>query len=153
MQGAFLARVIQPGTHQAGPNQIPCQLQTSPQIAAAMSTQNLYDQRIFAASNNSSNGQVGDGTRFHYRQDGRVVWAEYSGGSIAKGFLIATVADDDSLDMRYQHVDTSGEIRTGKCLSRPEMLADGRLRLHEEWQWTSGDLSEGVSTLEEIVEK
>lgn len=128
-------------------------MQTSHQIAAAMSTQNLYDQRIFAASNNSSNGQVGHGTRFHYRQDGRVVWAEYSGGSIAKGFLIATVADDDSLDMRYQHVDTSGEIRTGKCLSRPEMLADGRLRLHEEWQWTSGDLSEGVSTLEEIVEK
>lgn len=111
-----------------------------------------YDGRIFGAAFNSANGEVGDGTRFHYRQDGKVVWAEYGGGSIVKGFLIATVQDDDSLDMRYEHVNKSGELMTGKCRSVPETLADGRLRMHETWEWTSGDRSRGTSTLEEVRE-
>jgi hypothetical protein len=115
-----------------------------------MTTPNLYHGRIFTASSNSSNGQVGSSTLFDYHQDGRVVWASYSGGSIVKGFLIATVGDDDSLDMRYEHVNKDRELMTGKCRSVPERLQDGRLKLHETWQWTSGDLSEGTSTLEEI---
>ncbi len=53
------------------------------------------------------------------------------------------------LDMRYQHVTTRGELRTGVCRSEPEALANGRLRVHERWKWTSGDGSEGESVLEE----
>jgi hypothetical protein len=30
-------------------------------------------------------------------------------------------------------------------------LPNGRLRLHEEWQWTNGDLSKGRSIVEEIA--
>jgi len=40
---------------------------------------------------------------------------------------------------------------TGVCRSRLEILADGRYRLHEDWQWTSGDLSSGSSIVEEIA--
>ncbi len=32
----------------------------------------------------------------------------------------------------------------------PEVLPDGRLRLREVWQWTSGDLSQGESVVEEV---
>lgn len=39
---------------------------------------------------------------------------------------------------------------TGTCNSRPELLKNGKIRLHEEWQWTSGDKSKGKSILEEI---
>jgi hypothetical protein len=39
---------------------------------------------------------------------------------------------------------------TGRCHSIPEQLSDGRIRLHEQWQWTSGDLSSGESIVEEI---
>jgi len=39
---------------------------------------------------------------------------------------------------------------TGKCYSTPEVLVDGRIRLHEMWEWTSGDYSKGQSIVEEI---
>jgi hypothetical protein len=109
-----------------------------------------YDNRRFRSTANSGTGEVGSETLFHYHQNGDVVWAEYAGGDILRGSLIALVLDDDSLDMRYQHINHEGELMTGRCSSIPELLPDGRLRLHETWQWTSGDLSTGESIVEEI---
>lgn len=111
------------------------------------------DGRTFRAAVNASNGEVGDATKFYYHQQGNIVWAEYAGGSIVKGSLIATVQEDQSLDMRYHHVNTNGVLMTGKCRSTPEVLADGRMRMLEVWQWTSGDLSTGESVIEEIRER
>jgi hypothetical protein len=54
--------------------------------------------------------------------------------------------------MRYHPVNDAGELMTGRCRSTPELLPDGRLRLHERWQWTSGDGSEGESVVEEVRE-
>jgi hypothetical protein len=65
------------------------------------------------------------------------------------GLLIAKVGDDGCLDMRYQHLNTAGELMTGICRSTPELLPDGRLRMHESWQWASGDGSTGESVIEE----
>ena len=109
-----------------------------------------YDGRTFAPVANSETGEVSSETRFHYHQQGSLVWAEYAGGEIARGQLIATVDDSGALDMRYQHVNRRGELMTGKCLSTPEITAAGKLRLHEKWQWTSGDFSAGESIVEEI---
>ena len=36
------------------------------------------------------------------------------------------------------------------CRSVPEVLADGRLRLHETWSWTEGGEGAGTSTVEEM---
>ena len=79
-----------------------------------------------------------------------MVWAEYAGGAILIGSLVAKVTDDDCLEMRYQHLNENGDLMTGKCFSTPEILKDGRIRLFEKWRWTSGDLSEGESIIEEI---
>jgi len=110
-----------------------------------------YHERFFAPLCNAENGEVGPATVFHYRQRGRVVWGTYEGGEIEFGTLIANAADDGTLDMRYQHVNLRGELMTGRCRTTPEQLPDGRLRLHESWQWTSGDSSAGTSVVEEIV--
>ena len=108
-----------------------------------------YDGRTVAPLSNSETGEVGNGTLFHYHQRGDLVWAEYSGGGIRFGTLIAKLLNDGSLDMRYQHLNVKGELMTGICRSTPEHLPEGRLRLHEIWQWTSGDLSSGESIIEE----
>ena len=114
----------------------------------------MYHNRIFASVSNSANGEVDATTRFHYRQEGDVangnaiVWATYQGGGVAVGTLVAKVASDGSLDMRYSHVNRNGELMTGTCQSTPEILPDGRLRLHERWRWTSGDGSQGESIIE-----
>ena len=109
-----------------------------------------YDGKRFRPASNSETGEVSSATEFYYRQQGSLVWAEYSGGSIRKGFLIATATVNGELDMRYQHVNDKGELMTGVCRTTPEILEDGRLRLHESWQWTSGDRSKGESVLEEV---
>jgi len=110
-----------------------------------------YDGKTFASVQNSETGEVGADTIFHYHQQDDLVWAEYAGGAVRFGSLIAKVADGDCLEMRYQHLNEQGELMTGKCFSTPEILADGRIRLFEKWQWTSGDCSEGASIIEEII--
>jgi hypothetical protein len=39
---------------------------------------------------------------------------------------------------------------TGICFSTPEILENGKIRLHESWEWTSGDQSKGTSIIEEL---
>lgn len=112
-----------------------------------------YQNRRFAALDNSENGEVSAATVFHYRQEGDIVSATYGGGEIVAGHLIARVDASGQLDMRYHHVNTAGELMTGICQTRPEVLPDGRLRLHEQWQWTCGDRSSGTSILEEIPQE
>jgi hypothetical protein len=109
-----------------------------------------YDKRVFRSTRNSATGEVSSETRFYYHQKGNVVWAEYRGGEIIFGNLIAKVFDDDSLEMSYQHLNLSGELMTGKCLSTPEILPDGKIRLFEQWQWTCKDFSSGESVIEEV---
>ena len=109
-----------------------------------------YDGKIFKAVANTRNGEVSAETLFHYHQRGNIVWATYEGGPITFGTLVATVAPDGSLEMRYGHVNREGGLMTGTCRSTPELLPDGRYRLHEEWQWTSGDRSSGTSVIEEV---
>lgn len=109
-----------------------------------------YHNRKFRAVANTENGETSSETIFHYRQNGNVVNAEYSGGRIKSGHLIALVHDDGSLEMRYHQINDKGELMTGKCFSTPEILNDGRIRLHEKWEWTSGDKSKGESIIEEI---
>ena len=109
-----------------------------------------YDDRKFVSVQNSESGEVSSETMFHYHQKGDLVWAEYSGGAVVFGSLIAKVLEDNSLDSRYQHLNSRGKLMTGKCLSKPEILPDGRIRLREKWQWTCGDYAEGESTVEEL---
>ncbi|MEZ5283710.1 MAG: hypothetical protein R2712_02645 [Vicinamibacterales bacterium] len=110
-----------------------------------------YDGRRFRSVRNSAGGDVSGDTVFEYRQAGAVVWATYSGGGVLLGTLLARVADDGSLDMRYQHLAPDGQFRAGRCESRPERLPDGRLRLHERWRWTDGADGTGTSVVEEVA--
>lgn len=109
-----------------------------------------YNNRRFTPVSNTSNGEVSSDTVFEYKQEGDIVHATYHGGQIKYGMLIAKVDEDSCLDMRYQQINTEGNLATGKCFSTPEILNDGRIRLHEKWEWTSGDFSKGESVIEEI---
>lgn len=100
---------------------------------------------------NSDTGDVSEETRFHYHQDGDLVWATYEGGSVRFGSLVAKADPSGRLEMRYQHLTTDGTLKTGECRSVPEVLPDGRVRLHETWQWTSGGRERGESVVEEVT--
>lgn len=108
------------------------------------------DGRVFVPGANTPNGDADAATRFEYRQRGERVWATYRGGRVRFGSLVAVGDRQGRLDMRYQHVGADDAFRTGMCVSVPELLPDGRIRLVEEWQWTNGDRSRGHSILEEL---
>ena len=110
----------------------------------------VYDDRYFRSVSNSGSGEVDGETRFHYRQVDNVVWATYSGGAIKHGTLNGLVRADGLLEFCYGHVNRDDVIMTGRCISTPETLPTGKLRLHEAWTWTSEDFSSGVSIIEEI---
>ncbi|MGH1339018.1 MAG: n-acetylglutamate synthase [Aureispira sp.] len=108
-----------------------------------------YHNKKFRPVSNTPNSETSNQTIFHYQQEGNILTAEYAGGAIVKGHLIGLVDKDGNIDMRYHQVNAQGELMTGHCWSKPEVLANGKIRLHESWQWTSGDASKGESIIEE----
>lgn len=109
-----------------------------------------YHNKKFRPVSNTENGETSEETLFQYHQEGNVLTCSYSGGQIISGQLIGLVDESGNIDMRYHQVNRKGELMTGVCHSTPEILPDGRIRLHESWQWTSGDCSKGNSVLEEV---
>lgn len=109
-----------------------------------------YHGKSFRPVQNSENGETSAETIFHYLQEGNILTSTYSGGKIKTGHLIGLVDENGQIEMRYHQVNSSGELMTGICRSVPELLPNGKIQLHESWQWTSGDLSLGNSILEEI---
>lgn len=109
-----------------------------------------YHNKTFRPVSNTENGETGSETIFKYLQHGNIITAEYSGGKIVKGHLIGLANERGEIDMRYHQVNTNGELMTGVCHSTPEILPNRKIRLHEQWEWTSGDRSKGESVIEEV---
>jgi hypothetical protein len=109
-----------------------------------------YNDRTFRSVSNSANGEVSNETFFYYKQQGYHITAVYKGGNIVDGSLSATVDEGGNLSMRYQHINTNGQFLTGVCFSKPEIMPNGKIRLHEKWRWTCGDYSNGESVAEEV---
>ena len=108
-----------------------------------------YHDKKFVAISNSDNGEISSATVFHYQQHGQVLTCTYSGGYIKHGHLMGLVDANGNIDMRYHQINQKDELMTGTCQSEPEVLSNGKIRLYERWQWTSGDQSSGHSILEE----
>ena len=108
-----------------------------------------YNNKLFKPTSNTENGETSNETVFRYKQTGNILTAEYTGGKIIFGHLIGLVDENGNIEMRYHQVNNQGELMTGICNSKPEQLANGKIRLHETWQWTSGDKSKGQSIIEE----
>jgi len=118
-------------------------------FALSTSAQVRYDGKIFIPKVNSENGEVSEETVFSYHQKGNLLWAEYAGGEIIRGNLLGTVDGNGVLNFHYHHINKNHEIKIGKCRSVPHVMGDGKIELHEKWQWLNGDKSSGTSVLVE----
>lgn len=108
-----------------------------------------YDNKRFR-SRAVETASGGEGPIGHYHQAGDLVWAEFSGGKVRRGSLVGTCASDGVLTLAYCQVLTTGEVISGECRSIPERLADGRIRLREEWRRHGPATDTGVSYIEEL---
>ena len=108
----------------------------------------IIDGKVFAPVANTASGEVGATTLFHYHQDGKVIWAEYAGGAVVRGYLVGT-RSGDRLNFRYSHLNIDLQTANGVCESRISMRDDGRVQFRETWQWESRP-EQGTSTVEEL---
>ena len=99
-------------------------------------------------SSTADHGVVGSDTVLEFHQRGATVWAEYCGGEVTVGFLAGTLRGT-KLEFRYTQVERSGEVHGGLSHGELERLPNGRIRIHEHFQWASRDES-GTNIFDEI---
>lgn len=103
-----------------------------------------FDDKTFVLVHNSQAGQVDSEVLFHYRQEGDLVTADYSGGTIRYGKIIALL-QGDQLDMRYQCLTTTNELRAGKAIAAISKNEAGKIRLTLNWTWLDEHGQTGTS--------
>jgi hypothetical protein len=108
-----------------------------------------FNDKTFALVHNSQAGQVDSAVLFHYQQEGDLVTADYSGGTIRYGKIIAHL-QDDQLDMRYQCLTTDNELRAGKAIADISKDEAGKIHLKLNWQWLDEEGQMGTSEYIEL---
>jgi hypothetical protein len=98
----------------------------------------------------SENGVVNQDTLFTFQQQDTLVYAEYSGGKIAKGYLIGNLVSN-RLTFTYCQLQYNGTLDNGKSYAELE-FRNGKLRLVEHFEWASRPGKMGVNIFEEIIE-
>ncbi len=112
-----------------------------------------YDGKVFrssgAAETNGADGTVPAG---YYHQRGDLVWAEIAGGAVRHGSLAGVAGPDGVLRFAYSQVLADGSVVSGECVSHPQRLPDGRIRLREQWRRHSPVPKQGVSIVDEVAD-
>ncbi len=106
-----------------------------------------YDGRTFVSHDDPGTGR-GPLTG-HYHQRGDLVWGEITGGAVRRGALAGICDADGVVRFAYHEVLLDGSVVVGECVSRPERLPDGRIRLREEWVRHRPRRDSGISVIEE----
>lgn len=108
-----------------------------------------FDNKRFALIQNSESGQVNSETVFEYKQNDNLVTADYCGGSIKYGKIIAVLKGDE-LNMLYQCLTTDNQLKAGKAMAKISLSDIGKIKLSLKWEWlTEGD-EKGTSEYTEI---
>jgi hypothetical protein len=88
-------------------------------------------------------------TQLDFNQVGDLFSAHYRGGIVVAGYLLGHLREDGSLDFRYVQADSDGNLDAGHSTGFLSRLADGRLRLTEDFQWTTRAAS-GRNVFEQV---
>lgn len=104
-----------------------------------------FNNKIFYLKNNSSNGTSNNDTTFHYQQNENIVTATFSGGSVLQGNIIA-LHKGNYLEMIYQMVTTTDELKSGKAIAKISIDENGKIQLNLNWVWLTESENKGTST-------
>jgi hypothetical protein len=108
-----------------------------------------FDNKRFALIQNSESGQVNAQTVFEYQQQDNLVTANYYGGTIKYGKIIADL-QGDQLKMLYQCMTTDNQLKAGKAIANISLTGDGKIKLVLNWEWLTDGHEKGVSEYIEI---
>src|SRR5215203_6648854 len=101
-----------------------------------------FNNKKFVLIQNSDNGQVNSDTVFEYKQDGNLVTADYYGGSIKYGKIVAKLSGEQ-LEMLYQCLTTDNQLKAGKAIAQITLTENNKIKLSLEWEWLTSSLEKG----------
>ena len=107
------------------------------------------DRLTMFVSSTATNGVVGADTRLVFSQRGDRVVARYSGGHVARGWLIGRWRGDQ-LMCRYAQREGSSAIHGGRSVCDVQRLDDGRTRIVEHFTWTTR-VGSGTNVFDEVA--
>ena len=87
-------------------------------------------------------------TRFHFRQQGSIVHADYSGGRIKVGKLLGLL-EGSTMRHHYIQINHGDEFHSGHSTDEIRLTPEGKIQLIDRWQWESKQGS-GICILEEV---
>ncbi|KFF10093.1 hypothetical protein [Flavobacterium hydatis] len=108
-----------------------------------------FNNKKFALIQNSDNGQVNTETIFNYKQNDNLVTADYFGGTIRYGKVIAELKGDE-LNMLYQCLTTDNQLKAGKAIAKIELTENNKIKLSLNWEWLTNGNDKGKSEYIEI---
>jgi hypothetical protein len=108
-----------------------------------------FNNKKFRLIENSENGKVNADTIFEYKQDGNLVTADYYGGTIRYGKIIA-VLQEDKLNMLYQCMTTDNELKAGKAIAQISLTDNRKMKLKLDWEWLTDGEDKGISEYLEV---
>jgi hypothetical protein len=103
-----------------------------------------FHNKTFYLVENSESGKVNADTIFKYQQEKNIITADYSGGTVKYGKIIATL-DKDALTMLYQCVTIENELKAGTAIAKVSLNKENKILLKLDWQWLNGNQEKGIS--------
>ena len=103
-----------------------------------------FNNKTFSLISNSENGKVNTETIFEFKQDGNLVTADYYGGTIRYGKIIA-VLNHRQLNMLYQCATTNKELKAGKAIAEISFTQNEKIKLKLNWEWLDNKNEKGTS--------
>ena len=103
-----------------------------------------FNNKTFALIENSKSGSVDSDTIFKYQQTNKLVTADYSGGTIVYGKIIANLIDD-KLHMLYQCFTTDNQLKAGKAIAKISFTQNDKIKLTLNWEWLDDNNEKGTS--------
>ena len=97
-----------------------------------------FNNKKFKLLDNSLNGQVNNQTTFEYKQEGDLVTADYHGGTVVYGKIIAQLKNK-TLHMLYNCLTAEKELKAGKATGRISLNKEGKILMHLDWQWLESE--------------
>ena len=97
----------------------------------------------------SENGVVNKNTIFEFTQTDELVFAEYKGGQIKKGFLVGNMAGDQ-LTFSFCQLQLDGKLDNGCSSCDLSINENGKIILVEHFEWASRPGEFGTNIFQEI---
>ncbi|MEN2414774.1 hypothetical protein [Flavobacterium mesophilum] len=108
-----------------------------------------FNNKRFVLIQNSQSGQVNSETIFNYKQENNLITADYFGGTIKYGKIIAEL-QTDKLNMLYQCLTTDNQLKAGKATAQITLMENGKMKLTLNWEWLTDGNEKGESEYVEI---